>query len=224
MTGPAARGARVAITGLGVKSPAGLTLAETMAALHAAAGRAGPVPALADETLPVRFACIVAEFDHTPYFTVREGRQLDRTAQLALAATMDAVADSFPGAGPLDHGVDADRIGVMVGTGVGGTASTESAVKEYIDRPAKVPAFTVPRLMANSPAGRIGIRLGARGPALTYSTACASGATAIGEAARKIQYGELDLAIAGGVDAPVSPMIVTSFARMGALSCRNDSP
>ncbi|HZN20304.1 MAG TPA: beta-ketoacyl-[acyl-carrier-protein] synthase family protein [Micromonosporaceae bacterium] len=224
MTGPGTGGRRVAITGLGVKSPAGLTLTETMAALHEAVGRAGPVPALADEALPVRFAGTVPQFDPAPYFTVREGRQLDRTAQLALAAAMDAVADSFPEAGPLEHGVGADRVGVAVGTGVGGAASIESGVREFTDRPGSLPAFTVPRIMANSPAGRVAIRLGAHGPALTYSTACASGATAIGEAARKIQYGELDLAVAGGVDAPISPMIVAAFARMGALSCRNDSP
>jgi 3-oxoacyl-[acyl-carrier-protein] synthase II len=210
---------RVAVTGIGVKTPAGTHVKQLADAMAEARSAAAPVPELVELGLPVTFACLVPEFDTLPYASVREQRQLDRAALLAIAAAADAVADAG-----LDTLADPDRVGVAVGVGAGGLTESERIVAEYAPKPGKVPAFSVPRIMANAAAARIGIRLGARGPALTYAMACASGTTAIGEAALRIRSGELDVVVAGGTEACVSPVVMACFARMGALSPRNDTP
>jgi 3-oxoacyl-[acyl-carrier-protein] synthase II len=210
---------RVAVTGLGVKTPAGTDVKHFADVLAEGRSTAGTVPEFTALDLPVTFACLVPEFDAEPYLTVRELRQYDRAAFLAVAAAADAVADAqlLPLAAP-------ERVGVTVGIGAGGLTPAERVVAEYRDRPAKVPAFTVPRTMANAAAARISLRIGARGSALTYVMACASGGTAIGEAMLKIRSGELDAVVAGGTEAAVSPVTVSSFARMGAMSRRVDDP
>lgn len=210
---------RVAVTGVGVKTPVGNDVKELADGLAEGRPTAAPVPALVAHDIAVTFACLVPEFDHTPYATLRELRQLDRATFLAVAAATDAVGAA--GLAPL---AAPERVGVTVGIGGGGLAAAEELMREYGDRPNRVPAFTVPRMMASATAARIGIRIGARGPALTYAMACASGAAAIGEAMLKIRSGELDVVVAGGAEAPVSPVLVSSFARMRAMSERNDDP
>ncbi|SCL26638.1 3-oxoacyl-[acyl-carrier-protein] synthase II [Micromonospora nigra] len=210
---------RVAVTGIGVKTPAGNDVKELADRLAEGRSTAATVPELAAHDLAVTFACRVPEFDHTPYVTLRELRQLDRTTYLAVAAATDAVTAA--GLNPLP---DPERVGVSVGIGAGGLVAAEELMGEYGDRPTRVPAYTVPRMMANAAAARVAIRIGARGPALTYVSACASGAAAIGEAMQKIRSGELSVVVAGGSEAPVSPVVVSSFARMRAMSERNDDP
>ncbi|MER6329611.1 beta-ketoacyl-[acyl-carrier-protein] synthase family protein [Streptomyces sp. NPDC001034] len=220
MTARDARGRfRVAVTGIGVKSPAGNTPEEAYQTFLAAESTAAPVDRLAAEAVPVRFACLVPPFEPEAYLTRREARQIDRVTMLALCAAADAVADARP---PGD--LAPERTGVQLGTGIGGLPSMEATARDHGDSPMGMPVHTVPRTMANSPACRIAMRFGFRGSCTTYATACASGTTALGEAARKIRYGELDMALAGGADAPVTTVIMSGFARMRALSLRNEEP
>jgi 3-oxoacyl-[acyl-carrier-protein] synthase II len=212
-------GHRVAVTGIGLRTPAGHRLRDVLDVLHAGKSTAATVPELVAAHCPVTFACTVPAFDPAPYCPPREQRQMERPALLALAAALDAVAQSG-----LDPAADPDAVGVAVGSGVGALAAAERVLAPYLDGSGQLAAMTVPRLMASSPADRSRLRLGARGPSLTYAAACASGAVAIGESMAKIRSGELTAVVAGGVDCGVSPGVMTSFARMRTLSERNDDP
>ncbi|MGQ4511771.1 beta-ketoacyl-ACP synthase II [Streptomyces sp. DW26H14] len=213
--------ARVAVTGLGVKCPAGNDVERVYGALLAARSTATVVKHLADAELRVRIACLVPEFDVEPYVSRRELRQLDRSAELLLCAAVDAVTDA---GAPALAALAADRVGVHVGTGMGGLPTMEGNTFDHGADPMGLPVHTVPRTMANSPASRVAMRYGFRGACMTYTTACASGTTAIGEAARRIRYGELDAVVAGGVDAAVTTIVMAAFAKMRALSPRDDEP
>ncbi len=210
---------RVVVTGVGVKSPAGITAKEAMAALLMAESTAATIPELTLGGAVVDFGCAVPDFTREDYLSAREMRQLDRLSTLAIAAATDAVADAGPHwPAPPEHS------GVFVGTGIGGLGTMELAALANQHRPSRIPAFTVLRVMNSSPAARISARLGVRGPTLTFSTACASGATAIGEAVGRIRAGELTAVLAGGTEAPLTPLVVSAFATMRALSPRTDAP
>ncbi|MEV6236546.1 beta-ketoacyl-[acyl-carrier-protein] synthase family protein [Lentzea sp. NPDC051838] len=208
---------RVAVTGIGLRTPAGNHVKTVLDTLNAGVSVAAPVPELAGA--PVGFACTVPDFDATEYCSVRELRQLERPVLLALVAALDAVEESG-----CDIAAEPESAGVLVGTGIGGLTAAEHLVARHHTDPGRVSPTTVPRIMASSAAARISLRTGAQGSCLTYTTACASGATAIGEAASKIRSGELDVVIAGGVDSGISPVVMSSFARMSALSTRDDEP
>ncbi|WP_432093091.1 beta-ketoacyl-[acyl-carrier-protein] synthase family protein [Streptomyces sp. bgisy100] len=210
---------RVVVTGIGVKSPAGVTLDEVMdTVLAAGSTAAAPRKELIEGGSPVHFACQVPDFDLGPYLTRRELRQIDRPTELALCAAVDAVGQAaLPGLPP-------GRVGVHLGTGIGGLPTMEGLVRDHDAAPTRMPVFSVPRTMANSAAARVAMRYGFQGSCVTYTTACASGATAIGEAARRIRYGELDAAVAGGFDSAVTTFMLSGFSRMQALSTRNDDP
>ncbi|SDH48790.1 3-oxoacyl-[acyl-carrier-protein] synthase II [Actinokineospora alba] len=210
---------RVAVTGIGMRTPAGNTVKQAAATLLAAESTATTLPELVDGDAVVTFGCAVSELDEHEHLTPKERRQLDRPSRLALCAALDAVRDAGP-----EWTIEPDRGGVFVGTGIGGLSTMEDAALRNQHRPNRIPAMTVVRVMNSSPAGRIGAKLGLRGASPTISTACASGATAIGEAARRIRSGDLDVAVAGGVDAPLSPLVVSAFAAMRALSTRVDAP
>ncbi|MGY5128290.1 beta-ketoacyl-[acyl-carrier-protein] synthase family protein [Streptomyces nigrescens] len=209
---------RVVVTGIGVKSPAGLTLDEVMETVLAADSTAAPHKELVEQGSPVHFACRVPEFDVDPYVTRRERRQIDRPTELALCAAADAVEQAAL------SGLPPARVGVHLGTGIGGLPTMESIVRDHDAHPTGMPVHSVPRTMANSAAARVAMRYGLHGSCVTYSTACASGATALGEATRRIQYGELDAAVAGGFDSAVTTFMLSGFSRMQALSRRNDAP
>ncbi|MDA5279763.1 beta-ketoacyl-[acyl-carrier-protein] synthase family protein [Streptomyces sp. NPDC054904] len=209
---------RVVVTGIGVKSPAGLTLDEVMDTVLAARPTAAVHADLIESGSPVHIACRVPEFDIASYITHRERRQIDRPTELALCAAADAVRQAaLPDLPP-------SRVGVHLGTGIGGLPTMEGLVRDNDAKPTAMPVHSVPRTMANSAAARVAMRFGFQGSCVTYSTACASGATAIGEAARRIQYGELDVAVAGGFDSAVTTFMLSGFSRMQALSTRNDDP
>ncbi|WP_329562788.1 beta-ketoacyl-[acyl-carrier-protein] synthase family protein [Kitasatospora sp. NBC_01266] len=212
-------GHRVAVTGIGLKSPAGNDLDAAFATLLAARSTATRLERLVEQDLPVHFACLVPPFDLDAYLTRRESRQIDRTTQLLLCAAADALAEAEL---PADQRLD--RVGVQIGTGIGGLPSMEAVTISHADRPRDMPVHTVPRTMANSPACRLALRYGFQGACTTYSSACASGSTALGEASRKIRYGELDVAVAGGVDSAVTTVVMGAFARMRAMSTRNGDP
>jgi 3-oxoacyl-[acyl-carrier-protein] synthase II len=202
-----------------VKCPAGNALEEAFDTLLAARATAAVVARLMEHNVPVHFACLVPPFDTSQYVARREARQIDRATELALCAAADAVTDAV-----LPAPLAPDRVGVHIGTGIGGLPSMEATALDHGDRPMGMPVHTVPRSMSNSPACRIAIRYGFRGSCTTYANACASGTTAIGEAARRIRHGELNAVVAGGVDAAVTTVIMSGFARMRALSMRNEAP
>jgi len=210
---------RVAITGLGVKTPAGNDLDSFWSTLATAESRAAGYTLIDASPLPVRFGCEVRDFDPVDYLGPKESRRQDRTAQLGFAAAVDASR----GAGEI--GADPARCAVVVGTGIGGLATLESQIGVYLDKGAeRVSPFLVPMMMANATAGLISIQFGWTGPSLCITTACAAGANAIGEAARLIREGSADVVMAGGAESSITPTAISAFARMGALSTRNDDP
>jgi 3-oxoacyl-[acyl-carrier-protein] synthase II len=209
---------RVVVTGIGVKTPAGQTTGELWAQLCAGRSMAAPVTLFDASAHSVGFACEVRDFDPVPYVGPKEVRRTDRVSLLAVAAAADAIDDAG------DLRTDPARCGVVAGSGIGGIRTLEDQVAEYVDRgPGRVSPFLVPMMMPNAPAASIGIRHGFTGPNVAVATACATGANAIGEAARMVRDGTVDIIVAGGAEACVSPVAMAAFARMGALS-RNPDP
>jgi 3-oxoacyl-[acyl-carrier-protein] synthase II len=211
---------RVAVTGMGVKAPAGSDLDTFWGRIRAAEPSAGPIQAFDPSEQPVRFACEVRDFDPAPYFNPKELRRQDRVTQLGFAAAADALAD----AGDLGA-TDPDRCAVIAASGIGGLHTLEQNCETYFEKgPSRVSPFFVPMMMPNATAGLISIRFGWTGPALCIATACAAGANAIGEGARLIRDGSADVVIAGGTEFPITRITLAAFARMTALSTRNDDP
>ena len=210
---------RVAITGLGVKTPAGCDLATFWETLLAGRSTAAPIRRIDPAALPVRFGCEVTEFDPSTYFDSKEARRTDRVAQLAFGAAADALAD----AGEL--GADPARCGVVAAAGVGGLITQEEQEYNLFSKgPSRVSPMLVPMMMPNAAAALVGLKLGWTGPNFCIATACAGGSHAIGEAARLIREGSADVVLGGGSEACVTPIAIAAFARMGALSNRNDEP
>lgn len=210
---------RVAITGMGVKSPAGNDLDSLWANILAAESKAARWTLVDADALPVKFGCEVTDFDVTDYLNVKEARRQDRVSQLGFGAAVDAAKQAG------DLGADPARCAVVVGTGVGGLMTLETQVTLYAHKGAdRVSPFLVPMMMTNATAGLVSIQFGWTGPSLCITTACAAGANAIGEAGRLIREGSADVVMAGGVETAITPTAISAFARMGALSARNDEP
>ncbi len=210
---------RVAVTGMGVKTPAGSDLATFWANLLEGRPTAAPITRYDATEQPVGFACEVPDFDPGSYFGHKEARRADRVTQLGYAAAADALADAG------DIGVDPNRCGVVAGTGVGGLWTQEVEEKVLFERgPMRVSPFLVPMMMANATAGTIAMRHGWKGPNICIATACAAGTHAVGEAVRFIRDGSADVVVAGGAEAAITPVAMAAFARMGALSGRSDDP
>jgi 3-oxoacyl-[acyl-carrier-protein] synthase II len=210
---------RVAITGLGVKTSAGTDLDTFWSTLVAGKSTAAGIKRYDPSDLPVRFGCEVSEFDPTDYLGAKEARRLDRVTQLGFAASVDALAAAG------DHRCDPARSAVIVGTGVGGLITLEEQVGVYKDKgAARVSPFLVPMMMANATAGTIAMQFGWKGPNFCVATACAASANAIGEAARLIRDESADIVMTGGSESSLTPTAISAFARMTALSTRNDDP
>jgi 3-oxoacyl-[acyl-carrier-protein] synthase II len=231
---------RVAVTGLGVKTPAGQTVDELWDTLLAARPAAGPITLYDASEHSVGFACEVRDFDPVPYVGPKEVRRTDRTALLAVAAATDALTDAtdpsvasgsgdaadqlVPAASPDDLGADPLRCAVVAGSGIGGIRTLEDQIIGYAEKgPSRVGPFLVPMMMPNAAAALVAIRHGFTGPNLAVATACATGANAIGEGARLVRDGMADVVVCGGTEACVSPVAMAAFARMGALS-KNPDP
>lgn len=213
------RDVRVAITGMGAKTPAGSDLDTIWATLLAGRGVATPITRFDTTDLPARFACQIDDFDPVPYVGPKESRRLDRTTQLGFAAAADAVADAGELAG------DPARCAVISGTGIGGLATMEDGIQTTLTKGvSRISPFFIPMMMPNATAGVISMHLGWTGPNLCITTACAAGSNAIGEAARLIREGSADVVVAGGTEGPITPVALGAFGRMGALSTRNDDP
>jgi 3-oxoacyl-[acyl-carrier-protein] synthase II len=210
---------RVAVTGIGVKTPAGNDLDTFWSTLVAARSMAGPITRYDASALPVRFGCEVHDFDPTAYLGTKEARRVDRVTQLGFAAASDALADAG------EIGADPARSAVIVGTGIGGLITLEEQVSIYREKgPGRVSPFFVPMMMANATAGTIAMQFGWTGANLCIATACAASAHAIGEAARLIRDGSADVVMTGGTESCMTGTAIAAFARMTALSTRNDDP
>ena len=215
----ARRRMRVAITGVGVKTPAGCDLDTFWSTLRAGRSAAATITRFDASALPVRFACEVRDFDPTAYLGPKEARRVDRVTQLGLAAATDALADAG------DVRADPARSAVVMGTGVGGLTTLEEQIGVFREKgAARVSPFLVPMMMTNATAGSVAMQFGWRGTNLCISTACAASAHAIGEAARLVRDGTADVVMTGGSECGLTPTAMSAFARMTALSTRNDDP
>ncbi|MGH6654898.1 MAG: beta-ketoacyl-[acyl-carrier-protein] synthase family protein [Actinocrinis sp.] len=209
----------VAVTGLGMATAAGIGAHDTWAGVCSGRSAARRDPNLAG--LAVDFSCTVPGFDPAIHVGPRNRLVHDRFVQLALASAREAVAD----AGLDPAGWDGARVAVVVGCGLGGVATWERQQRVMTDNgPGAVSALLIPMLVPNMVAGNIAIDLKATGPNLVTATACASGATALGTARDLLLADRCDIVLAGGSEAGVSPLIVTGFAQMGALSRRREDP
>ncbi len=212
---------RVVVTGLGAMTPLGCTAEDFWKNTLAGVNGAGPITLFDASKHSVKFACEVKDFDPSTVGGRKEVRKMDRFTQLGLAAALQAVEDS--GLEIVDG--MAERTGVVIGSGIGGIRTLEDQKQVLIDKgPGRVSPFFVPMMIVNMAAGMVSMRTGAKGPSNATVSACASGANAIGDAFRIISYGDADAMIAGGAEAPISPISVGGFASMKALSNRNDDP
>ncbi|MFI7703189.1 beta-ketoacyl-[acyl-carrier-protein] synthase family protein [Nonomuraea sp. NPDC049480] len=211
--------ARVAVTGLGVRTPAGNDIEALWSTLMAGRSTARTITAFESDDLPVDFACQVPDFATGDYVTGKLARRMDRATLLAVCAADDALAD----AGRSD--VLPERRAVVTGTALAGNETTETILLGHGERGAGQPsALYIPKAMPNAAAAFVSMRHQILGPSLTVSTACASGGHTIGEGLRLLRDGSADLVVAGGTEACVSPTILLAFHRCGALSQRVADP
>lgn len=212
---------RVVVTGLGCISPVGNTVAETWKSLLAGRSGAGPITLFDASRQKTRFAAEVKGFDAVSMFGNREARKMDRFTQFATAATLEALEN----AGLKIDDANRDRVGVVIGTGIGGIGTIMEQAEVLRERgPERISPFLVPMMISDSAAGMLAIRVGARGPNMALATACASGNNAIGEAMEMIRRGSADAMIAGASEGALVPLAMAGMNVMGALSTRNDDP
>ena len=224
--GPRGGDRDVVVTGTGAVTPAGRGVAATWQGVLAGRTAAAADERLAAAGAPVAISCRVPAFDADAELGRGTMRRLDRFTQLALLAAREALAEAgLVGADDPDalSGVDRDRVGVVLGSGIGGAETWESEYARLAaEGPSRVSPLFVPRMLSNTAAGTIAIRSGARGPNLTVNTACAAGASAIHVARDLIAAGAADVVVAGGVEAGITTIAVSAFAQMGALSSNPD--
>ncbi len=220
---------RVVVTGLGVIAPTGRGVDDAWEGVVGGKSCAAIHPSLVEAGAPVTLACATPAFDADAELGRGTSRRMDRYTQLALLAALEAFAnaglvdavEAGPGA---DGGVDRDRIGILLGSGIGGAETWDREYRTYFERgPTKVSPLFIPRMLSNTAAGAISMRTGARGPNMTVNTACAAGASALHVARDLIRSGQADVMVAGGVEAGITGLSVSAFAQMGALS-GNDDP
>ena len=216
---------RVVVTGLGLVCPVGNTVAEGWSALLAGRSGIGPITRFDASAFACRFAGEVKGFKVEDYIPGKEARHMDTFIHYGLAAAMQAVQDAGLPTGDALSPEQAERIGCMVGSGIGGLPMIEQTDGDYRERgPRRISPFFVPASIINMISGHISIRCGYTGPNLAIVTACTTGLHCIGEAGRLIEYGDADVMIAGGAESTVSPLGIGGFAAARALSTRNDSP
>jgi 3-oxoacyl-[acyl-carrier-protein] synthase II len=213
---------RVVVTGMGAITPVGNDVATTWRALLDAKSGAAAITHFDASKFPVRFACEVKGFDPLQYMEKKEAKRTDQFTQYAVAAASEAMTH----AGLAErNGYDPDRIGVIIGSGIGGLKIFEEQHDVYRQRgPGKISPFFIPMFISDIAAGVVSMQFNAKGPNYGTVSACATSAHAVGDAYRTIQYGDADVMITGGAEAAVTPMAMGGFANMKALSERNDSP
>jgi len=212
---------RVFVTGSGVISPLGNDTEEFWKNLVAGVSGAGPITRFDASNYETRFACEVKNFSTEGVMDRKEAKRMDRFVQFAVMAAAEAVRTSG-----LDlEKVSRDRIGVIIGSGIGGLETFESQHSVLLERgPSRVSPFFIPMMISDMAAGQVSIQLGLKGPNFCTVSACASGAHAIGESLRLLRAGDADVIVTGGTESVVTPMAMAGFGNMRALSTRNDEP
>jgi beta-ketoacyl-acyl-carrier-protein synthase II len=221
-------GRDVVVTGLGLVTPAGRGVAESWEGVLAGKSAASPHEGLLAAGTPVTIACQVPAFDVDAELGRGAKRRLDRFTHLALLAAREAAQHAGLVGDDDDPEriteTDPDRVGVLLGSGIGGAETWADEYPRYIEKgPGRVSPMFVPKMLSNTAAGTVAIRTGARGPNLTINTACAAGASAIHVARDLIRSGSADVVLAGGVEAGITGLSVSAFAQMGALSRNPDA-
>jgi len=212
---------RVVVTGLGCISPVGNNVKDTWAALLAGRSGAAPITAFDASRHKTKFAAEVKGFDPVALFGTREARKMDRFTQFATAAALEALEHS----GFTIDDSNRDRVGILIGTGIGGIMTTIEQYEILKDRgPERISPFLIPMMIADSAAGNLAIRIGARGPNMSLATACASGTNGVGEAAEMIRRGAADVMVAGASEAAIHALTMAGMNVMTALSTRNEDP
>jgi 3-oxoacyl-[acyl-carrier-protein] synthase II len=216
---------RVVITGLGLVSPVGNTVKEGWANLLAGRSGIANITKFDASAFACRFAGEVKGFKVEDYIPGKEARHMDTFIHYGMAASIQAVQDAGLPTGDELSEEQAERIGVLVGSGIGGLPMIEETQTEYASRgPRRISPFFVPASIINMISGHVSIRYGFTGPNLAIVTACTTGLHSIGDAGRLIEYGDADVMIAGGAESTISPLGVGGFAAARALSTRNDDP
>jgi 3-oxoacyl-[acyl-carrier-protein] synthase II len=212
---------RVVVTGTGCISPLGLNVSDTWSALLAGKSGAGPITHFDPSQHKTKFAAEVKGFDGVALFGTREARKMDRFTQFAVAAASEAMHEA---ALTIDDS-NRDRIGVLIGTGIGGIGTMLDNYALLQERgPDRVSPFLVPMMISDSAAGILAIRTGARGPNMSIQTACATGTNALGEAAEMIRRGAADIMLVGSSEAGIVSLAMAGLNVMTALSTRNNDP
>jgi 3-oxoacyl-[acyl-carrier-protein] synthase II len=212
---------RVVVTGMGVVTSLSCKVDDLFDRLCAGESGVHPLRLFDSANFKVKFAGDIYDWDAGDYIDKKEIKRLDRFSQFALVAGVDAVNDSG-----LDFSrEDSFRCGVILGSGIGGLQEIETQIERLLYKgPDRVSPLTIPKLMLNAAGGNLSIRYGLRGPNYTVATACASATNAIGDALKTIQYDDAEVMITGGTEAAVTPMGVSGFQNMRALSTRNEEP
>jgi 3-oxoacyl-[acyl-carrier-protein] synthase II len=212
---------RVVITGMGVITALGQEIEEFWSAIVSGKSGVSLISAFDTTGFDVKIGCEVKDFDPSAFIDKKSVRRMDRFVQFAVVASLKALQDS----GIAINEENASRIGVVLGSGIGGMLTMEEQFRTNFEKgPQRVSPFFIPMIIANMGAGQVSIYTGARGPNFSTVTACASSAHAIGEAFRTIQYGDADVMIAGGSEATITPISYAGFTSAGTLSKRNDEP
>jgi 3-oxoacyl-[acyl-carrier-protein] synthase II len=216
---------RVVVTGLGLISPVGNTVAQAWSNLLEGKSGIANITRFDASNFACKFAGEVKGFNIEDYIPAKEARHMDTFIHFGLAAAIQAVEDSGLPTGDALTGEQAERIGCVLGSGIGGLPLIEETHGELMAKgPRRISPFFIPASIVNMISGHVSIKYGFQGPNLAIATACTTGLHAIGEAGRLIEYGDVDVMIAGGAEAAVSPLGVGGFAAARALSTRNDDP
>ncbi len=213
---------RVVVTGVGAVSPLGNDAASTWEGMKSGRSGIGLIQSMDTSDYSVKIAGEVKDFDHTAYFSnPKDARRMDRYAHLCIGAAQMALTESGLNEGEIDR----DRIGVMLGSGIGGLGTLEQNHTALLTKnPSRVSPFTIPMMISNIASGVFSMEHGFGGPNMAIVTACATANHSIGEAWRMIKFGDADAFIAGGAEAAILPMGLSGFGNMRALSTRNDDP
>ena len=215
---------RVVITGLGIVSPVGNTVPDAWASILAGKSGIDRISRFDAATFASQIAGEVKGFDITQYIPTKEARRMDTFIHYGMAAAIQAIKDA--GIDDIASGdLDAERIGVNIGSGIGGLPMIEGTHDVYLaGGPRKISPFFVPSVIINMVAGNLSIMFGFKGPNLAIVTACTTATHCIGDSARMIEYGDADMMVAGGTESCVTPLTIGGFASARALSTRNDDP
>ena len=213
---------RVAVTGLGLVTPVGNDVPSSWDSIVAGVSGAAAIESFDTTDFATRFAASVKDFDTSAYLSTKDARKMDVFVHFGIAAGVQAIRDAGLEAA---DGLDLDRVGVSIGSGIGGLPNIESQHRTLLEGgPRKVSPFFVPATIINMISGNLSIRFGYRGPNLCTVTACTSGTHNIGQAGRMIEYGDADVMVAGGAEMATSPLGLAGFGAARALSTRNDDP